>query len=440
MGLGRRKASWALMLVAGLGAGAAVRGAVPADVDAAADIEAQYEDVLGALKNPPARGVLIAEIEPDSPAIAAGLRGGDIITDYYGERIGTLKELRAQVADATARALVDPNSGANVLVKAFRNGKTVVVQLPRAPLGIRAIEVQAGVPGPRNPPANLRGTIVFDWATVLAAAQQDHDREAAAFRTTMQIPGDAAGSGFDEQWLGWQTMAVEPDAAAALDGKIEIHRPEVDALAGAGAAAVTSLTFHLALGDFKTSAPFLLDDLTAHYTTGDGASVSMAGRRLGAALHATITVAGGNPPRNESTTFQGALPQNAIIQPAIPMVAAALPHDGNTVLAVELLSIRDLLPRPGYVLETLGKKPLPAFPSVTTSPTTRPVETAWEVDLVFCGMLVESYWFSDECRLLAVRTEAAEPVISRRVGSAAMAAAPDTPAKANPQTQPVSHP
>ncbi len=327
-----------ILLAAMFCARAFAAGAAGDGADAAGDIEAQYEDVLAALKNPPAHGVLVGEIEPDSPGIAGGLRG-DIITEYYGERINTLKDLREQVAEVTARAISDPKSGSHVLLKAYRDGKTVVIQLPRGPLGIRAIEVQAGVPGPRNPPPNLRGTIKFDWQKVLASAGEDSAREAAAFRTTVQIPDDPPDAGFDERWLGWQTMSLEPDGASALNDKVEIHRADQVAAPGTGAGP-TTLSFHMLLGDFKTSAPFILDTLTAHYEAEDGAAVSAAVVRVAGTLQANLTTAGGDPSRNGNAHWQTTVPQNAMIQPGIPVVGAALPHEEGAVLALQLLSVQ----------------------------------------------------------------------------------------------------
>ena len=67
---------------------AAVVGAAHG-ADPVADIEAQYEATLAALKKPNVTGVLITEVEGESAAATAGMRAGDILTEYYGTRTTT---------------------------------------------------------------------------------------------------------------------------------------------------------------------------------------------------------------------------------------------------------------------------------------------------------------------------------------------------------------
>jgi hypothetical protein len=41
-----------------------------------------------------------------------------------------------------------------------------------------------------------------------------------------------------------------------------------------------------------------------------------------------------------------------------------------------------------------------------------------------CGIVIESYWFSDDRRLLCIQTQGVQSLISRRVESAKIAATP----------------
>ena len=100
------------------------------------------------------------------------------------------------------------------------------------------------------------------------------------------------------------------------------------------------------------------------------------------------------------------------------------------------------MPRPGYVLVTGGKQPLPADPAAMDAPATVPAPvpataaapTYWRVDLMLCGVVIESYWFSDQRRLLCVQTQGPQSIVARRVDNAKTAALPleRKPAKPNP--------
>ena len=140
---------------------------------------------------------------------------------------------------------------------------------------------------------------------------------------------------------------------------------------------------------------------------------------------------------------QYTIPLTAIVQPAIPFPAAALPHDAGSALALDLLSVRDFLPRPGYILLHPRQTTAADLHNVTNAAVTKPSATspadaAWRVDLMHCGTVIESYWFSDDRRLLCIQEQAHAPVISHRVASEAAATAPPEtmPASTQPQTRP----
>lgn len=66
-------------------------------------------------------GALVAQVLPDSPALAAGLQEGDVIIGFNGREIGLSSELPAQVGR------VAPGKSADVDI--FRNGKTLTLQV-----------------------------------------------------------------------------------------------------------------------------------------------------------------------------------------------------------------------------------------------------------------------------------------------------------------------
>jgi hypothetical protein len=394
-------------------------------------IDAQYQAVLEVLKRPPVSGVVVTEILPDSAAGAAGLRGGDVITSYFGTRINDLKTLREQVADAVADRLLNQDPS-RVLLRARRqrpNGaeEDISIQLPREPLGIRGVEVEAGVPGPRNPPASPRGKLHFAWPALVETLRAD---PRVVLRTISQVDAaetrpakERAAATDNEVWLGWQHYAFTPAAdGEALSGTLEINRVD-DSKAGAGAVNIDeklTFQFQLRIGDGQQSPPFVLESLEATYPAralsagrGDQPIIKATAARAGEMLRTAIVGTGGAPENREYR-----MPLDGIVQQAIPLVAGGLPQESGAVLGLHLVSVRDFVPRPGYVLATRGKQPLPENGAAATPPAfAKPPESAWKVDLLHCGMVIESYWFSDQRRLLAIRGEGPEPVVSRRVAS-----------------------
>jgi serine protease Do len=66
---------------------------------------------------PDTAGVLVVELEPDSPAEASGLRPGDVINEINRVRIANLDDYRKATAAVKGNALVRTNRG-YVVIKA----------------------------------------------------------------------------------------------------------------------------------------------------------------------------------------------------------------------------------------------------------------------------------------------------------------------------------
>jgi serine protease Do len=62
----------------------------------AENLDGEFGDYFGA---PDGEGILVRGIFPDTPAAKAGLKVGDVITSVDGERIRTVGELRAKIAE-----------------------------------------------------------------------------------------------------------------------------------------------------------------------------------------------------------------------------------------------------------------------------------------------------------------------------------------------------
>ena len=387
------------------------------------DIDTQYQSVLAEMKHPTSTGILITEIEPDSPAGAAGLQAGDILYHYAGAPVRDLDTLRKRVADQIASALTaptlppnnaDPNQLGNdtkVLLGARRAGKDIILQIPRSPRGIRAIEVEAGAPVPLNPPPSPRGSLTLAW------------NELAQLRTAESPPDFYRTTDVTSTWTSWQRREF---LAGADDITAQFENHHVDPSTGETLAS-EAINFRLRTGDYAHTPAFLLDTLDKTIHTPEGVLIIGTAERHGPNLrtqgkHTYPTHATLEPPADQPC------PPDALPDPALPIVAAALPHDvaGGAALQLHLLSIQDFIARPGYLLIARGQHPRPID--------TRP--TAWKVDLLHCGVTVQTYWFDDKRLLLEIDTPTAG-LTSRRALSQQDATTPATP---KPTTQPATQP
>jgi serine protease Do len=89
-------------------------------------------DIAKRLNMTEPRGVLVAQVQADSPAAGAGLRQGDVITKFNGQAINESNELRNRVASTAP--------GTEVTLTVLRDGSESEL---RATLGELA---KAGTP------------------------------------------------------------------------------------------------------------------------------------------------------------------------------------------------------------------------------------------------------------------------------------------------------
>lgn len=88
--------------------------------------DVEYERYLAALGRP--TSVPVSNVLASSPAEQAGLRDGDRIVAYGGERVFTPRDLDRLTFEGTP--------GEPVLVDVLRDGQTFQVVIPRGPLGV----------------------------------------------------------------------------------------------------------------------------------------------------------------------------------------------------------------------------------------------------------------------------------------------------------------
>ena len=81
------------------------------------DVTDELAEALGLDR---ARGALVSEVTPESPAATAGVQAGDVVTEYAGRPINERRDLPRMVADTPI--------GDNVQLKVFRKGTEVSIQ------------------------------------------------------------------------------------------------------------------------------------------------------------------------------------------------------------------------------------------------------------------------------------------------------------------------
>ncbi len=103
-------------------------------------VQTVNEDMVKALGLKEAAGALVAEVVVDSPAAKAGIRTGDVITEYDGKHVKQMKDLPRLVAETKADKKVN--------VKVWRDGEERVMPIVIAPtpadeIGIATAEQNA---------------------------------------------------------------------------------------------------------------------------------------------------------------------------------------------------------------------------------------------------------------------------------------------------------
>jgi len=73
------------------------------------------KDVADALGFPASRGALVRSVDPDGPSAKAGIKPGDIVTDFDGKQIDRVSDL--------PRTVGSTKPGTRAIVKIWRSGK-----------------------------------------------------------------------------------------------------------------------------------------------------------------------------------------------------------------------------------------------------------------------------------------------------------------------------
>ncbi len=138
-----------------------------------------------------ARGALVAEVTPDSPAEKAGIKSGDVIVKFNGKNVRDVQDLRARVGE------IGIGEKADVTVKRGDMESTLTAKIEEQPENLQA--------GPSRAPANpLQPQI----------PQQPAMRGALAGVTVNEIPPDHRGD-LPENVHGVMVAEVDPNSPAA---------------------------------------------------------------------------------------------------------------------------------------------------------------------------------------------------------------------------------
>ncbi len=89
-------------------------------------IQSVTDDIAESLGLGSVRGALVAGVTPKGPAEAAGLKPGDIVTDYNGQKLGAMKQLPRLVADTM------PDTTGTLTI--WRDGKKMTLSVKIAEL------------------------------------------------------------------------------------------------------------------------------------------------------------------------------------------------------------------------------------------------------------------------------------------------------------------
>jgi len=344
-------AKWFYVALAALVLPAAFNSSATADSAAPPPLQQAYENVLSALRRPPADGVMLVSVELPTEITECGLRPGDVIMRADGKSISTQADLAAQFAK---------NDALNLLIA--RGQTNLTLRVPNSVLSLEMISVTAGMPAPLNPPATPRKDFDLMWNQVPTIEPQ---------------PGQAVGH---DMWF--LVFDSNQDACGALhltinggtDGSLDW-----DFAAPAGGPLLPQ-AWHIEFqtGDNHSTLPFEFSD--AVWSSGPGQIIlAQDGRQLYAKTNDQTAA-------ESFETLPGAIPT-----PALCVLAAALPHKPGIVLPVAEITPQNLATQPGCVLATHGEDKI-SIGGV--------VRMAWKVELLRYDIPAYSFWFGSDGSLI----------------------------------------
>jgi serine protease Do len=179
-------------------------------------IQPVTEEIAASLGLAEARGVLVADVLPNTPAQAAGISSGDVILQAAGERMEEYRDLTKLIAGIDA--------GTRVELEVFRSGDTLKIPVT---IGEMPSEGLASNQSSEEPPGDEpRIGLYLAPLTPELRAERGIDAEAAGVVVTQVAPGSPA-----------QAAGIKAGGLISMVGQTPVTRPSqvVDAVQQAAA-------------------------------------------------------------------------------------------------------------------------------------------------------------------------------------------------------------
>ncbi len=161
-----------------------------------------------------ATGAFIAGMTEDGPAAKAGVKEGDVVVEFNGKKVETMRALPRLVADTPP--------GDSVEMTVMRDGKPVMLSIEVGLLEDKPVETASAEPGAESAPPPVDAAQMFGLT-----AWCDHGRRAQELLDRFKRPGRACHRGRSRKRGGGQEpQARRGHRAGESDGRHEAGRSD----------------------------------------------------------------------------------------------------------------------------------------------------------------------------------------------------------------------
>lgn len=185
-------------------------------------IQSVNEPMAASLGLPDANGVLVADVLGDGPALAAGVRAGDVILRAGGEPMNEVRDLTRLVAAQSA--------GTRLELVVFRNGKTLAIPVDIGQMPVDDRVASAPAPAADNDQARIGLYLAPLTPELRAERGLDADRSGVLVaQVEAGSPAQRAGieAGSLISMVGQQQVSTPEELAAAIREAARAERPSV---------------------------------------------------------------------------------------------------------------------------------------------------------------------------------------------------------------------